>query len=244
MKTSIIILTYNKLDYTKQCIESIRKYTQSGTYEIIIVDNHSVDGTVDWLTEQEDIILISNTENLGFPKGCNQGILKASGDNILLLNNDTVVTTNWLSNLIECLYSAENIGAAGPVTNSCSNLQAIPVSYTSLDEMQSFARGFNASDPQKWEQRPKLVGYCLLLKKKVVDAIGLLDERFSPGNYEDNDYCYRLLLAGYSIILCKDTFIHHYGSLSFNDHYDEYMKLLETNRIKFEEKWSNFHNGK
>jgi O-antigen biosynthesis protein len=240
MKTSIIILTYNKLSYTKECIESIRKYTENGTYEIIVVDNHSEDATVDWLKDQEDIIKILNSENLGFPKGCNQGILISTGDNILLLNNDTVVTYNWLSNLTECLYSADNIGAVGPVTNYCSNAQTISISYPSMEEMQDFARLFNVSNPQKWEQRPRLVGYCLLIKKKVTDYIGLLDERFSPGNYEDNDYCHRMLLIGFKIILCKDTFIHHYGSKSFNDNFQVYMNLLETNRIKYEEKWSSF----
>ncbi|MDF2520933.1 MAG: hypothetical protein K0R84_1561, partial [Clostridia bacterium] len=89
-KTSIIILTYNNLEYNKLCIESIREYTQKGTYEIIIVDNHSTDGTVEWLKEQKDLRLILNDENQGFPKGCNQGIEMAEeGNDILLLNNDT-----------------------------------------------------------------------------------------------------------------------------------------------------------
>lgn len=244
MKTSIIILTYNKLDYTKQCIESIRKYTEPGTYEIIVVDNQSQDGTVEWLNDQDDIIKILNSENLGFPKGCNQGIDISTGDNILLLNNDTVVTNNWLSNLTACLYSSENTGAVGPVTNYCSNNQAIPVSYKSIEEMQVFSGQYNVSDPRKWEQRDRLVGYCLLIKSKVVGQIGGLDERFSPGNYEDNDYCLRILLAGYKIVLCRDTFIHHFGSLSFNDNRQEYLNLLGINRIKFENKWSDFYKGK
>ncbi|HBD01570.1 MAG TPA: glycosyl transferase, partial [Lachnoclostridium sp.] len=73
-KTSIIILTYNNLDYNKPCIESIRKYTKAGTYEIVVVDNNSTDGTKEWLEEQNDLKVIFNTENVGFPKGCNQGI--------------------------------------------------------------------------------------------------------------------------------------------------------------------------
>lgn len=237
MKTSIVILTYNKLDYTKQCIESIRKYTESGKYEIIVVDNHSEDGTIAWLEEQQDIIRILNSENIGFPAGCNQGMLRATGDNILLLNNDTVVTQNWLTNLLCCLYAAENIGAVGPVTNSCSNGQAIPIPYTTIDEMQEFAKVFNNTDPKKWELRYKLIGYCMLIKRKVVDEIGILDERFSPGNFEDDDYCLRMRNAGYILLLCKDTFIHHYGSISFGANYDKYMQLIEINRRKFNEKW-------
>lgn len=86
MKTSIVILTHNQLEYTKLCIESIRKYTKKNSYEMIVVDNASIDGTQEWLRQQEDILSIFNDVNLGFPKGCNQGIEVSSGDNILLLN--------------------------------------------------------------------------------------------------------------------------------------------------------------
>ena len=106
--TSIILLTYNKLEYTKICIESIRKFTPKGKYEIIVVDNNSNDGTLDWLKEQDDLKVIYNDYNAGFPKGCNQGIKISRGDSILLLNNDTVVTPNWLNVLDKTLYSRKN----------------------------------------------------------------------------------------------------------------------------------------
>lgn len=237
MKTSIVILTHNKLDYTKLCIESIRKYTPKWSYEIIVVDNNSTDDTVNWLKQQKDIKTIFNNENLGFPKGCNQGIEIATGDNILLLNNDTIVTHNWLENLVECLYSSSDIGAVGAVTNNCSYYQAIQVSYKSLEEMQVFARRFNVSNPDKWEERLKLIGFCMLIKREVVEKIGLLDERYTPGNYEDDDYSLRIRKAGYRLMLCQDTFIHHFGSVSFGENREKFIGLLHTNRQKFVEKW-------
>ncbi|MCM1989289.1 glycosyltransferase [Oceanirhabdus seepicola] len=237
MKTSMIILTYNKLEYTKQCIESIRKYTDKDTYEIIIVDNNSEDGTVQWLNNQKDIKIIFNKENLGFPKGCNQGIRVAQGDNILLLNNDVIVTPNWLENLMKCLYSSDDIGAVGAVTNSCSNFQSIPKQYDTYDELINFAEKFNISSFLKWEERLKLIGYCMLIKKEVIQKVGLLDEDFTPGNYEDDDYCLRIRMEGYRIMLCKDTFIHHYGSVTFGKERKEYCKLLATNMEKFKSKW-------
>lgn len=237
MKTSIIILTHNKLEYTKKCIESIRKYTQSGTYEMIIIDNNSTDGTTDWLRRQKDLRVIYNKKNVGFPKGCNQGIEVAKGDNILLLNNDTVVTSNWLANLTKCLYSSEDIGAVGAITNNCSYYQAINVQYKSLDEMHAFASKHNQSNPQLWEERLKLVGFCMLIKREVIDKIGLLDEMFTPGNFEDDDYSLRIRLAGYRLILCKDTFIHHFGSVSFKQDNGRYAQLLAENRKKFIAKW-------
>lgn len=237
MKTSIVILTYNKLEYTQQCIESIRKYTAPESYEIIVVDNRSTDGTVEWLSNQNDIKTILNNDNLGFPKGCNQGIEISTGDNVLLLNNDTIVTHNWLDNLLNCLYSNEKIGAVGPVTNSAAYYQSIPVNYNSIEEMIDFARTYNIPNPSQWEERIKLIGFCLLVKREVINKIGLLDELFSPGNYEDDDYSFRILNAGYKLILCKDTFIHHFGSVSFKENQSSFISLLQQNKDKFIRKW-------
>jgi len=237
MKTSIIILTSNKLEYTQKCIESIRDFTKPGTFEIIVVDNHSTDGTVNWLQEQADITLICNKENLGFPKGCNQGMEAAGGDSVLLLNNDTIVTENWLENLTTCLNSSPDIGAVGAITNNCSNYQTIPVHYASLEEMHRFAADHNVSNPEQWEERLKLVGYCMLITQEVIEKIGLLDERFTPGNYEDDDYSFRIRQAGYRLILSKDTFIHHVGSVSFGENRNNFAELLRVNGEKFEKKW-------
>ena len=235
--TSIIIITYNKLDYNKLCIESIRNHTETGSYEIIVVDNHSTDGTREWLESQQDLILISNNENVGFPAGCNQGIKVAKGSSILLLNNDTIVTPNWLANLQNCLFSASDIGAVGAVTNSCSNFQTVYSEYASVDELTDFAGKFNKQNPALWENRTRLVGYCMLIKSEVVNKIGLLDEVFSPGNYEDDDYCLRIRNAGYRLVLCRDTYIHHFGSISFGEKTAEFSNLLECNRQKFVAKW-------
>ena len=237
MKTSIVILTHNQLNFTKQCIDSIRKYTAYGTYELIIVDNASSDGSVEWLQQQPDLRVLYNSQNEGFPRGCNQGIGIALFDNILLLNNDTIVTPNWLANLTTCLHSDAAIGAVSAVTNNCSYYQTIATNYQSEAELYSFAQEFNVSNPGLWEDRIKLVGYCFLMKRTVLQKTGLLDERFSPGNFEDDDLSFRILEAGYRLVLCKDTFIHHYGSVSFKEKPEWYRQLMATNKQKFIEKW-------
>ncbi|CUH96257.1 hypothetical protein P22_2347 [Propionispora sp. 2/2-37] len=237
METSIIILTYNKLKYTKKCIESIRAYTTPGTYEIIVVDNNSTDGTVQWLKKQQDIRVIFNKENKGFPKGCNQGMEVARGNNIMLLNNDVIVTQYWLDNLLKALYSDPQIGAVGPVTNNSSYGQKINVNYKSIEQMQNFAKEYNISNPMRWDKRLKLIGFCLVLKREVMDRVGLLDEMFSPGNFEDDDYSVRIRRAGYHLLLCRDTFIHHFGNISFRDKADAYGDLLRHNGDLFEKKW-------
>ena len=242
MKTSIIILTYNKLNYTKLCIESIRKYTDNGTYEVIVVDNNSSDGTVEWLKKQRDIVTIFNNENFGFPKGCNQGIEVAEGENILLLNNDTIMTKNWLINMTKCLYSNINIGAVGCVTNYCSNCQVIQAEYQTIDELFDFCEKYNVSNEELWEERLRLIGFCVLIKKEVVNKVGLLDEIFTPGNFEDDDYSFRAVKAGYKLMLCKDTFIHHFGSTSFKENYETFNENLVINEEKFKQKWGFYLN--
>lgn len=237
MKTSIVILTHNHLNVTQLCIESIRKYTEPNTYELIVVDNASTDGTVQWLSQQQDIRCIFNNQNKGFPVGCNQGAKIATGDNIMYLNNDVVVTEGWLENLLKCLYSQEDIGAVGPVTNNCSYYQTIPVNYQNLDEMQAFAKSYNKSDSTLWEERLKLIGYAFLFKRMVYDQVGELDEIFSPGNFEDDDFSVRIRQAGYKLLLSKDTFIHHFGSVSFKESPIQYQNLLKRNEERFVQKW-------
>ncbi|MBT2291603.1 glycosyltransferase [Paenibacillus albidus] len=237
LKTSIILLTYNKLQYTQACIESIRKYTQKGTYQLIVVDNLSTDGTRDWLADQTDILTIFNEENVGFPKGCNQGIEIATGDNILLLNNDVLVTENWLTLMNDCLYSSNDIGAVGPVSNSAYGDQEINAAYSTLDEMWSFANEYNRSTAPDWEQKIKLIGFCMLIKKEVVDQVGLLDEIFSPGMCEDGDYSLRIIQAGYKLMVCRNIFIHHFGSTSFGEMPEQRQQLWARNRQRFVKKW-------
>lgn len=237
MKTSIVIITYNNIEYTKQCIESIRNHTEKESYEIIVVDNNSIDGTIDWLKSNNDINCIFNKENKGFPAACNQGIKFCSNNDILLLNNDVIVTPNWLFNLNKCLYSSLDIGAVGAITNNSSYYQFIPVSYKSKEEMIDFAKKNNISDPSKWEERLKLIGFCMLIKREVIDKIGLLDEEFYPGNYEDDDYCLRIRQKGYRLLLCRDSYVHHFGSASFIKDTNKFNNILQKNLLKFESKW-------
>lgn len=215
-KVSIIILSYHTLAYTRLCIESIRAYTEPDTYEIIVVDNGSQDGSLEYLRAQPDVRLIENGENRGFPAACNQGMQAAAeGNDLLLLNSDTIVTPRWLANLRRVLAARPEAGAVGCVTNAASHFQQIPVDYDDIDAMLRFAEGFNVSRPEAWQPWLALAGFCLLIRREAYETIGGLDEAFSPGNYEDDDYCLRLREAGYTCLLAQDTFIHHFGSVSF-----------------------------
>lgn len=238
-KTAIVILSYNLLSMTRECVESIRRTTPEGAREIIVVDNASADGSVEWLRRQKDITLLCNTENKGFPVGCNQGIMLAGEEHdVFLLNNDTVVTDNALFWLRMGLYEGEGVGSTGCVTNHVSNFQTVIEDGKSREEYLAFARKTNVPMEYPYLNKVYLVGFALLIKRTVLDRIGLLDERFSPGNFEDNDLCLRIALAGFRNVLCKNSFIIHWGSSSFGKEARKFNNVLEINRRKFFEKWS------
>ncbi|MSM40296.1 MAG: glycosyltransferase [Geobacter sp.] len=238
---SMVILTYNQLDYTKQCLESIRRHTRL-PHEIIFVDNASSDGTVEWLQQQSTdptIRTILNDQNLGFAAGCNQGMRAARGAYILLLNNDVIVTPEWLSGMLECLRLTERGGIVGPMTNNISGIQRLPeIGYSSLDALDSFAEAFHSRYHHRRIPSRRIVGFSMLFRRTLMDTIGLLDERFGSGNFEDDDYCIRASLAGFRNVIAGDVFIHHHGSASFTGNKIDISAAMAKNHALFSEKWS------
>ncbi len=241
-KISIITLTFNQLEYTKQFVESIKKFTKL-PYELILVDNASTDGTITYLRrlaqENINVRLILNKENVGFPQGVNQAINRSTGDYILIANNDIVVTEGWLERLKETIENENIIGIVGPISNSVSGVQLDKnAKYKSIEAMHKYATANLKTNKGKMFEFPRVAFLCTLIKKEVINKIGGLDERFSPGNFEDDDFCLRAQLAGYKTVIAQDVFIHHYGSKSFKANgVDEYAKRLERNKQIFIEKW-------
>ena len=239
---SIVILTFNQLDKTRDCLESIRKHTPE-RHEIIFIDNGSTDGTVDWLKEirtcNDTYSLIENGENRGFAAGCNQGIEAARGEFVLLLNNDVVVTKDWLAGLLECLHTSPDAGIVGPMTNNISGIQQIPdARYSSMEELDAFAAEFRHSNRHRRIPYRRIVGFCMLFRKALSNEIGLLDEGFGTGNFEDDDFCLRAAIAGYRNSIAGDVFIHHVGSASFRGNNLDYISSLSDTGAYFREKWS------
>ncbi len=238
-KVSIVILSYNAKEIMKGCIESIRKNNPKTAYELIVVDNASTDGVVDWLKEQKDIVLACNQENVGFPKGCNQGIELAEKENdIMLLNNDTIVTENalfWLRMTI-CEHP---IGAAGSISNMTEKVSATVKGKEtrSMEEQLEYARYNNVLLKHSFECRVSLLGYALLFKRTALEKTGYLDEIFSPGCFEDLDISIRLIQEGYQLALCYNSFIFHYGSTSFKKNIDWYENLITKNFYVYKEKY-------
>jgi Predicted glycosyltransferases len=218
---SIVVLAYNHLDYTKLCIESLYKYTSHINFELILIDNGSSDGTEEYFCSLPHAVKIHFPENIGVDKAINYGFRMARGKYTLNLSNDIVVTSNWLDNLIRCAESDPRIGMVVPVCSASSNHQQVDLNCRSPDDMQRLAKEYNISNPNLWEERLKLVTYACLFRTEVQKAIGGFDEAFNPGAYDDDAISFRIRRAGYRLILAKDTYVYHYGSVTFNAEYSK-----------------------
>ncbi|MFF2483991.1 glycosyltransferase family 2 protein [Paenibacillus sp. NPDC058071] len=237
--TSIIIPSYNQANYLKSCIESIMENTEL-PYEIIVVDNASTDHTADYLKSLNGQVRFRVLpQNYGFAGAVNAGLMMAKGTTLLILNNDTLVTLNWLENLMICLNSDPHIGMVGPVTNYISGDQQISVSYQDIEEMAEFARMNNVSDPKRWQHTDRLPGFCLLFRRELFEKTGFLDEGFEVGNFEDDDFNVRVRLQGYSLVIAKDSFIHHFGSVSMKALGEQLEEINNRNMVFYMNKWGN-----
>lgn len=235
--TSMIIPSYNGLELLKECVDAIRVHTPEA-YEIIVVDDGSTDGTAGYCI-REKIAFISLPRNCGYPAACNYGLKIATGDTLLVLNNDVIVSHNWLTNQLECLRSRPEIGIVGPMTNYASGKQKLPAEYETVEEFHELAQERNRPDPERWKPVQRLIGMSMLFKREVLQQVGLFDERFSPGHYEDDDYCYRTRMKGYQLMIAGDVIVHHRGSASFHRmNRPKLNSLVHENRLKFIRKWS------
>ncbi|MBQ7614439.1 MAG: glycosyltransferase [Butyrivibrio sp.] len=259
---SIMILSYNDLEILKDCIDSIEKYQPPGSFEIIVVDNASTEeGVLEYLRNKRNSAayrfeLVENSENLGFPKGCNIGAAKCDPNNdIFFLNNDAVLMQNSLFFLRMGLYDDRNVGATGAMSNSAS-LQELDVKdilpdYESEDIPWHRALGYRKAlecfreyaktkcNPVRnpYIRRFRLTGFAVLVSRPALDRVTfdgqVFDEYFSPAYFEDDDLGIRLARAGFMQYLCKESLIYHNGGSGFGGN----NEAMEEGRRRFIQKW-------
>jgi GT2 family glycosyltransferase len=239
---SIVIPTHENLHLTKLCLEGIFRNTSWPNYEIIVVDNASRDETPayvrDLASRLSSLRHILNRENEGFARAINQGLAAAAGDYLVLLNNDTIVTRGWLGTMIRHLEQDPDVGMVGPVTNLAGNEARINVDYTSIDQMEAFAEQYTRAHAGRSREMSTLGFFCAVIPRRVLSKVGLLDERFGIGMFEDDDLSRRVRQAGYRLLCVDDAFVHHFHRATFKLLDErEYLKLFDTNRATFEQKW-------
>lgn len=239
---SVIVITYNNLDLTRACLDSIARYSDYSNLEIIVVDNASSDGSPEFLQKWTEGAgnrhLILNPDNRGFAAANNQGLELAQGEYLVLLNNDTEVTVGWLRGLMNHLRTDSTLGMIGPVTNNIGNEARIKLSYANSDEMRRMARSYTLRHMGETFPIRTLAFFCVMLPRHVYVKVGHLDEAFGLGFFEDDDYCRRVEQLGLRIVCSEDVFIHHHLSASFDKMKNhERQALFEQNKDIYEAKW-------
>jgi GT2 family glycosyltransferase len=237
--TSIVILTRNQLGYTQRCVDAIARRTPE-PHELVFVDNGSTDGTLAYLRSIEGALVIDNDRNVGFGGACNQGIASSTGERILLLNNDVVPTHGWLAALHDALDESADTGLAGPRTNRIAGPQQVDeVGYDeeSLAGLGEWAQDWCDSHRGIRTPLPRLVGFCILLERAVVERIGGFDLRYAVGNFEDDDLCLRAAVAGFRGVVAEDSFIHHFGSRTFVGEGLDHTAHMAENYRRFAAAW-------
>lgn len=237
-QTDIIVLTHDQLVVTKKFIERIFTHTQN--FNLIFVDNHSTDGTLEYLQSDSRWMTISHPSNLGVILGRNSATSSLSADYFLNIDNDQLVTKGWLQSLHDCMgekydivgteaWRLEPPGAKGAIVINGKNQASM--SYYPKHKCIKPGESFT------------YIG-CggMLVKKAVFDKIGLFDERFSPAYFEDPDFCFRALQSGFRIGWCRDCKIEHlaHQTISKQTLFNKNEQFLKS-WSEFKDKWSPYY---
>ncbi len=234
---NIIICVHNALTDVKACLNSIGKYTTSA-YKLILVDDGSNTETRDYLRDYANenfISLLRNETARGYTIAANQAMRAAKASYIILLNSDTIVTPNWLERLITCAESDTKIGIVGPLSNTAS-WQSIPKIEDKGDwatnplptdiTVTQMATRITTFSARLYPRLAFLNGFCLLIKRQLIEDIGYFDEKhFGQGYGEENDYCIRARQANWELVVADDVYIYHAQSKSYS--HERRKKLAE-----------------
>lgn len=253
MKLSVIIVNYNVEYFLDQCLSSVKKAMEDIDGEVFVVDNDSIDGSNDMVKEKyPDVKLIANKKNVGFSTANNQGIKLSKGEYVLLLNPDTVVEHNTFEKIITFMDAHPDAGALGvKMVDGSGNFlpeskRGLPTPSTAFYKMFGFSALFPRSkrfaryhlghlDNNKTHKIEILPGAFMLIRKKTLDKVGMLDEEFFMYG-EDIDLSYRIIKGGYSNYYFPETRIIHYKGESTKKTSVNYVLVFYNAMVIFAKK--------
>jgi GT2 family glycosyltransferase/glycosyltransferase involved in cell wall biosynthesis len=236
---SIVIPVFNKLAFTRQCLDRIWRNTSDAVpYEVIVVDNGSSDGTREHFETSvlpPRLRYHRNDTNLGFAKGNNVGARLAGGRYLLFLNNDTLVQPKWLEDMVGVVNTDRTVGIVGikqlfPYTNTIHHTGIVFTASAGPQHLYPYA---DARWPHVNKQREyqAVNGACLLIRRDLFEVCGGFDEGYING-YEDTDLCMAVRQRGLRILCCTSSFIYHYGQIS-----EGRTSADDRNAARFVAKW-------
>lgn len=232
---SIVIPCCGMLEYTKLCVPGVLAHSRA-PFELIFLDIGSLDGSAEYLAgvaaaAQVRVEIVRTELDLGIPEACKEALSRTRGGYIVLLNNDTIVSSGWLNQLIALLSMSPAVGMVGPMSNYAAPPQLVEVvpyrvgprrrsadpaerlvNTTAIDD---FARLFREEQKGKWLQVERLGGFCLMLKREVLARIESIDEWSDLGLFDTDILSTKVREAGYTLACCRDLFIHHFGTRTF-----------------------------
>ena len=242
---SVIVLTWNGLEVTRNCLTTLLDRTSHPDFEVVVVDNGSTDGTLEYLRGVPGITLIENGRNLGFVGGNNVGIGATSGD-VLLLNNDTEITQgDWLERMQELAYSSDDIGLVGcRLVNAEGNLvhagTYMPVPSFWGQEYPGSERDIGQYTLDR--EVEGVIAACVYIKREVIDRVGPLDEEYFS-YFEDTDYCLKARGAGYRVFCCGGATVKHLENASTDLNRMDFSGTFKSSREVFIGKWKPYYDS-
>ncbi len=221
----VVVPVYNAAADLARCVQSVLDHS-SGDWRLLLIDDASPDPSIGAYFSAlrarplQEVTLLANPTNLGFTLTANRGIAEARDDaDVVLLNSDTVVTRGWLDKLSRCAASDPRIGTITPFSNNAEicSLPRFCVNnpWPPANDPESLVAALERAAVPTYPDLPTGVGFCLYIRRALIDAIGSFDPAFGLGYGEENDFCLRASAAGYRNVLCEDTFVLHLGGSSF-----------------------------
>ena len=239
---SILVLAYNKLEYTRCAVESLLAHTDfsRGNIQLVLLNNGSDDGTREYFESILQAQVMNLRHNI-LGVFAYQHILE--GKYFIGFSNDVVATPHWLENLLSCMQSDDRIAIAVPTCNeeSIACFQGLPVSYPNtfegMEAMQVFAAKHNQLNQRVWEDRSQLMPFLAIMRSDII-CLRIFDPRYTRGEFIDDDMSTLLRRTGWRQILMKDTFMHHFGGVTLGaGRNKDAGNALDAMRRVYYEKW-------
>lgn len=219
----VVVPVYNARDDVERCVHSLLTHTPRDC-RIVLIDDASPDPRIaEFFASLESaghpqVHLLANERNLGFTLTANRGMTLSRAD-VVLLNSDTIVTEGWLDALTRCAAADARIGTITPFSNN-AEICSFPVfcednRWTPGRDPEPTRRALADAAVPSYPDLPTGVGFCLYVRRALIDAVGVFDADFGAGYGEENDFCMRAAAAGYRNVLCDDAFVVHVGERSF-----------------------------